>query len=76
MTFEELKNLVDTKKAESIQAQARIDAILDSLETEYGTRDVEQLKVKLSEIKADLNTARTQYATLLKEAENLVKELQ
>lgn len=76
MTFEELKNIVDTKKAESIQAQARIDAILDSLEAEYGTRDVEQLKSKLTEIEADLNTARTQYATLLKEAEDLVKELQ
>ena len=75
MTFESLKNAVESKKIELAKMEVRLQQLKSVLIKEFGTDDIEQVKKKLEEMKEDLETSRKQYADELRVAEDALSKL-
>lgn len=72
MTFEELKEKVESLKTKRDQALGAIKSIEDGWEKKYGTRDVKVLEDKLKSMKTELDELDNDIKSKMEEAERLL----
>lgn len=71
-TFEELKAKVDELKTKRDQALGAIKSIEDRWERNYGTRDVNVMKEKFSQMQKELAELNSDYYSTLEKAEEIL----
>ncbi|HKL86930.1 MAG TPA: hypothetical protein VJ861_11420 [Treponemataceae bacterium] len=72
MTFEELKQKLDTLKTKRDQCLGVIKNIEDGWEEKYGTRDVHALREKFEKMETELKEITEDFNSKMKEAEEIL----
>lgn len=72
MTFEELKQKLDTLKTKRDQCLGVIKNIEDGWEEKYGTRDAHVLKEKFEKMETELKEITEDFNAKMKEAEEIL----